>query len=236
MKQWLPALLIFWPLWTMAQAPDNDKIDLAIHQSSSPYYYPNLMERYRRADESLTTEDYRHLYYGYMFDPGYNPYASIPEMDSVLILIMRDPDLSSEDYKRLIHYGSKVLESDPFNPRMLNVMTYAYHRIGDTENALKSARRFNGVINAILSSGEGNKEQSPWHILYFSHAEDVMDQFGMQYHRPVVVSRTTEFFRLLKRAGNTRGYYFDYSRVYIRRPEELPQPQERRWQINDRVL
>jgi len=236
MKQWITVLLLFVPLCAMAQAPDDEKIDLAINNASSPFYYPTLMERYRQGDDKLTTEDYRHLYYGYLHQSTYDPFTSVPQMDSIIVLLMHDPDLVPDDYERLIYFGSKVMESDPFNPRVLNVMTYAYSVIGDEENAAKSARRFNGVMDAILSSGEGNKENSPWHILYFNHAEDVMDQFNIQYHKPVIVSRTTEFFRLIKRAGNTRGYYFDYGRIYTRRPDAVPQQQERRWQINDRVL
>ena len=236
MKQFIVALLLFLPLGVSAQVPDNDTIEVEISNYSSGYYYPNLMGRYRQGDGTLTPEEYRHLYYGYMFQPEYNPYASLPEMDSVVMIVLREPGLELEDYRKMIAYGNKVLETDPFNPRLLNLLTYAYGTIGDTDNELRASARFEGVITAILSSGEGNKEASPWHILYFSHAEDVMDYLKQQYRDPIVISRTTEYFPLQKRDGRTRGYYFDYSRIYTRRPDEPTQPRERRWQINDQLL
>ena len=236
MKQWIAVLLLALPLCVTAQVPDNDKIEAEIHNASSPYYYPTLMARYREGDENLGREAYRHLYYGYLFNPGYNPLSSVPAMDSVVTILLRDPDLVLDDYRRLIQHGNTVLETDPFNPRILNIMTYAYGTIGDTENEVRSSRRFDGVMDAILSTGEGSVEKSPWHILWFSHAEDVMDFLGTQYRKPMVVSRTTEYFPLLKREGRVRGYYFDYSRIYVNRPEEPLTPPERRWQINNQVL
>lgn len=236
-KQWVFVLLFSLPLLASAQAPDNEKIEVAIHNSSSPFYYPPLMDRYYQGDPKLTLEDYRHLYYGYIYQPEYNPYASVPEADSIVMILMREPDLMPEDYRKLIRYGNTVLEYDPFSPRILNLLTYAYGVAGDEENEKKSAMRFDHVIDAILSTGEGNKESSPWHIIHFTHAQDVLDQFGLQYKRPIVISRTVELFQLFKREGRTRGYYFDFSRIYTRRPDEQPStPKERRWQINDQVM
>ena len=47
-----------------AQTPDNDLIFEAINNNASPYYYPNLMMRYQEGD-TMTTEEYHHLYYCY---------------------------------------------------------------------------------------------------------------------------------------------------------------------------
>ena len=235
MKRLILVFLVVLPFFAWGQAPDNDKIETEIHDASSAYYYPNLMARYRQGDPALITQEYRHLYYGYMFQSDYNPHISLPEGDSIVMIILREPDLQLEDYRNLIRYGTKIMETDPFNPRILNIMTYAYGVVGDTENELKSASRFNGVVDAILSSGDGDVERSPWHILYFSHGEDVLDYLGVHYRKPMVVSRTTEYFPLEKRDGRTRGYYFDYSRVYSRRPAEPDQTQQRRWQVNGRL-
>ncbi|MDR0954680.1 MAG: DUF4919 domain-containing protein, partial [Rikenellaceae bacterium] len=96
----------------------------------------------------------------------------------------------------------------------------------------RSARRFDGVMMAIISSGEGSEEKSPWHILYFSHAQDVLDYLGANFLQPIVVGWMVEYYPLVKRQGQVRGYYFDYSRIYARQPEEPTDPQPRRWQLN----
>ena len=236
MKYWIAALALLFPLLAPGQAPDNDTIEAEIHDPASAYYYPALMARYQQGDAALGREHYRHLYYGYFFNAAYNPQVSIPEADSLVTVLLREPYLELEDYHKLILFGNRVLESDPFNPRVLNLLTYAYGTIGDTENEQRSARRFDGVLDAILSTGEGTVERSPWHILYFPHAEDVMDLLGLRYRKPMIVSRTAYYYPLLKREGRVRGYYFDYSRIYARRPDQPVAPPERRWQINDQVL
>jgi hypothetical protein len=215
---------------TQVPAPDNRQIEAAIVDPASPDYYPTLMSRYRQGDPALTVREYRLLYYGYMHQPEYNPAFLSPDMDSIVRVMLREPHLGTEDYHRLIRYGTKLMETDPFNPRLLNILTYAYGRIGDTENEIRAAARFTGVLDAILSTGEGTREDSPWHILAFSHAEDVLDYLGQRYRKPMLVSRTTEYFPLEDRKAEIRGYYFDYSRIYSRRPEASPR--ERRWQIN----
>lgn len=234
MKQWIWVILLFLPFGAWAQAPDNQQIEAEINSASSSYYYPRLMDRYRLGDSAITTLEYRYLYYGYLFQPEYDPYASPPEMDSIVLILLREPHLELTDYHSLIRYGTKLMETDPFNPRLLNILTYAYGTINDTENETRSAARFRGIIDAILSSGEGNEESSPWHIMAFSHAEDVLDFLGQKYKKAVLVSRTTEYFPLEKRDGRIKGYYFDFSRIYTKRPTQ-PQ-QERRWQINSKVL
>lgn len=213
-----------------AQAPDNDAIEMAVRNVVSPYYYPILMERYAHGDSLLGRQEYRHLYYGYQFSEAYEPRASIAETDSMMMIILHDADATPDDYRRLIRYGEAVMQRDPFNPRVLNLMTYAYGKLGETVNEHRSARRFDGVLDAIVSSGKGEEEKSPWHILYFSHAQDVLDYLGAQYKQPMVVGWSVEYFPLVRRQGSVRGYYFDYSRVYSK-PYEAPD-EPRRWKFN----
>ncbi|MDR0955164.1 MAG: DUF4919 domain-containing protein, partial [Rikenellaceae bacterium] len=175
MKKWIGILLMIIPLWGQAQiaAPDDAAIEVAIRDVGSLYYYPALMQRYQRGDSLLGRQEYRHLYYGYQFDPNYTPRETISQLDSVLMIVRHVPNISLDQCRQLIRYGAEVMEKDPFNPQVLNTMTYAYGRLGDVENERRSARRFDGVMMAIISSGEGSEEKSPWHILYFSHAQDV---------------------------------------------------------------
>lgn len=58
------------------QAPDNDAILRETIDKGSPYYYPAIYMRYMSGDTTLTLEDYRHLYYGYAWQPGYKPFET----------------------------------------------------------------------------------------------------------------------------------------------------------------
>ncbi|NJO91928.1 MAG: DUF4919 domain-containing protein [Chloroflexia bacterium] len=58
---------------TLLEKPEYDVIKSSIFDDSSPYFYPNLYNRYIEADTSLTINDFRYLYYGYTFQSKYVP-------------------------------------------------------------------------------------------------------------------------------------------------------------------
>lgn len=219
------------PLLSAAQAPDEEQIRDDIFRVSSEFYYPNLMARYMLGDTLLNLQDYRHLYYGFVHSQDYQPFANPPEADSLYSILSRGPQLEELDYMRMVHYGKQLMLRDPFNPRMINLMTYAYAMLDDYDNEYKSYYRFSMLMQTILSSGDGQKEDTPWHILYYTHAQDVLDYLEKKYNKPMVISRSVEFYPLIKREGNVRGYYFDYSRIYAKKPEQTL-PDRRTWQLN----
>ena len=47
------------------EIPDMEKIENAVRDSRSPYYYPDLMKKYLGNDTTMTLQDFRHLYLGY---------------------------------------------------------------------------------------------------------------------------------------------------------------------------
>jgi len=224
-------LLLLPPCMAAAQPPDEERIRDDIFRVNSGYYYPNLMARYMLADTTLTLDDYRHLYYGYVHSADYLPMEHPFETDTLLSILSREPSLEELDYRRIVHYGKQLMLKEPFNPAMINLMTYAYGKLGEDENELRSYRRFTMLMQTILSSGDGLTEDTPWHILYFGHAQDVMDYLERPFMRPMIISRTVEYYPLVQRQGNVRGYYFDYGRVYLKKPEQTL-PRRRTWQLN----
>ena len=56
---------------TVGKSPDMEKIRDFAKDSRK---YNKLMTRYENNDKSLTVDDYRQLYYGYIFQPEYSPY------------------------------------------------------------------------------------------------------------------------------------------------------------------
>jgi hypothetical protein len=230
-KYALTLLSLLLSLAAAAQPPDQERIRDDIFRVNSGFYYPNLLARYMLADTLLTLDDYRHLYYGYEYSADYRPFDRPWEADSIVSVLSRSPRLEPFDFMQLVEYGKQLMLKEPFNPRTINIMTYAYGQLGDAENELKSYRRFTMLMQTILSSGDGLTEQTPWHILYFDHAQDVMDFLELRYVRPMVISRTVEYYPLVKRQGDVRGYYFDYHRIYSKKPDQIL-PRRRTWQLN----
>lgn len=238
MKRLLFFLLCF-PLWAPAQAPVEDDILARTLDSSSPYYYTTLMMRYREGDPTLTDLDYHYLYYGYAYQEGYRPLASDPDLDKLLLLASSvDPDdPRPETLQAIISTGGDVLQRDPFSPKVLNLMAFAYEMSGDRAQAEAYAARMNGVLRTILASGDGLSQKSPRHVLMFDHALDLLDVEGLPYGKARIVSRTVEFVPLLTpylvEGRKRRGFYFDFGRVYWNKPEGYTYKRDRTWQFNN---
>ncbi len=215
------------------KAPDNDSLYRAIADGDSPYYYPNLYGRYMAGDTTLTLDDYRHLYYGFAWDENYRPLQSTKETDWILEAFSANREPDSLQCLQIMEHAGKVMLRDPFSPSNLNFMAYACHRIGDYEWERVNADRLEKVLAAIGATGTGLKEDSPWHIIMFSHAIDYLAAQGIEARKPVVVSRAVEYVPYMAENGRNKGYYFDYSRIYWKRPEVLPErPRSDGWQIN----
>lgn len=218
------------------RVPDEDDILHQTLSASSPYYYTNLMLKYRNGLEKLTQEEYFYLYYGYLYQESYRPFVENRALDEML-LIMSSVDVempSVAQLQSLIESGMEAMELDPFNPKVLNMLAFAYGALGDVHREQLYFDHLNGVLHTIESSGTGLKESSPWHILMFSHAYDLLASKGYQYGQSRIISRNVEYVPLTKvLKDRIKGFYFDYSRVYRNKPDEVVIKRDRTWQFNN---
>ncbi|MCL2560950.1 MAG: DUF4919 domain-containing protein [Rikenellaceae bacterium] len=209
------------PQW---QPVDDAAIRAAVFDPASPFYYPPLMARYIRGDAALTLDDYRHLYYGFAMTDDYRPLDPIAGETELLTILERvGTGPTPEDAEKLLRHAREVMQRDPFSPSVINFMTFAYGILGDVEEEHASAARLAGVLGAIGSSGDGLREQSAWHVTFFTHVNDFLAARGLLARDRRVVSRAVEYVTLAEPDGRNRGYYFDFSRIYVRPPTEIPE-------------
>lgn len=229
-------LLLLLPLLLCIQAlkaPDNEAILRATLDASGDHYYPALMQRYADGDQQLTGEDFYYLYYGYAYRDEYRPLTRISEADSILMILEHAPEPDSLQCLEIVRLAEQVILHDPFSPLNLNMMAYAYTILGDVEAAQLNAWRAARILEVIKASGTGISERSPWAVLSFEHAEDVIKSMNLLPTSRRVVSRTVEYIDVgLRGQGRTKGYFFDFSRAYWNKPEQLPEPQRGGWMIN----
>lgn len=228
---------LLWLLTTtsaVAQVPNNDTIFAAINDSNSPYYYPNLMMRYR-AGEQLTDAEYHHLYYGYAYQAAYKPLNDNPGMTKVQNIMARiaidTPSVT--DIDQLIAACTEAMEQDPFSPKLLNIMAYAYGTAGDSVREKIYADHLAAILRTIAASGSGAKEKEPMHIIFFSHGVDFIAAKGWNQRKGKIISRQVEFIPFEAPKDRLKGYYFDYSRVYWNKPDNYTFQRERTWQFNN---
>lgn len=217
-----------------AVVPIEEDILAKTLDTTSPYYYTNLMLKYNLGKEPLTEMEYYYLYYGYTYQEAYNPFAKNSALDAMLAIMAEiDPEQPSVWHlENIVERGAEAMEVDPFNPKMLNMLAYAYGALGDERRERLYFDHLNGILRAIELSGTGLKEDEAWHVLMFSHAYDMVASKGYSYGEARIISRTTEFIPLLRKQDGIKGFYIDYSRVYRNKPDDVTFQRDRTWQFN----
>lgn len=218
------------------RVPDEDDIIHKTLITSSPFYYTNLMLKYRNGTEALTADEYFYLYYGYVYQESYRPFVENRALDTMLnVMSGINPEQPTVgQLEAIIESGIEAMELDPFCPKVLNLLAYAYGALGDTAREELYYNHLNGVLNTIESTGTGLKEESPWHVLMFSHAYDVIAAKGYTYNESRIISRTVEYIPLMRKTHDKiKGFYFDYSRVYRNKPDDVVIKHDRTWQLNN---
>ena len=229
-------MLLILPATGMAQqrVPDNEEILAEIIDGESSHYYPHLMERYMAGDTTLTLDDYYYLYYGFVYDDNYRPLEPDPGEHDVLAILATTEYPDSLQLVQIVEAGNRIMVRDPFSPSNLNFLTFAYGKLGDRANERINYDRMNKVMATIAASGSGTKESSPWHVLTFQHAADFTAWRGGEIIRRQVRSRSVEYVQLrVKDEDGNKGYFFDFSRVYMKRSEQEKPKKSPGWKIND---
>lgn len=189
------------------EVPDYEKISLEIQDSSSIYYYPKLMSRLVAYDTTLTIVDYRHLYYGYIFQKEYQPYWRSSDEEK-LLKFYRSKKISKNDYDKIIELAQHSINEFPFDLRQMNFMGYIYHLKGDEEMALKINQRFHGTFSAIMSTGDGKTCETGYHVISVSHEYVFLNLFQFVMTSQALMGNC-DYLSLQKDQRNIDGVYFN---------------------------
>ena len=230
--------MLLLPALAWAKIPDEEDILRKIMDGSSPFFYGNLQMRYNNL-EQLTDEEYHYLYYGYAYHENYKPTATnmaVTDLYASMVgLDIDNPDQRQVDY--IISICNEAMLVDPFDPTTLNMLVFAYGARGDKAKEEAYFRHLQGVLGTIMSSGDGRSEKYPMHIIMFSHAVDVVASMGIEAKRAEIISRSVEYIPLVEPRkvpdGKIRGFYFDYSRIYRNKPDDVTFKKKRTWQFNN---
>ena len=219
MKQVLLVLTLLFSLSSLhAQefnftAPNYDLIATTISDSTSSYYYPKLYSRLLQYDTTLNVEEYKILYFGYTLQPEYEPYWRSPYEDKLAKYYQMET-LNEHDQDSLVFYALKSISINPFDLRQLNSLAYAYHLKGDEETSSKISQRFQGIIAAIVTSGDGLTCQSAFHVISTGHEYVILDMFQLQFVSQLLTADFCDLLRVKKDQRGIDGIYFNIRRIW----------------------
>ena len=128
---------------------ERDVVEKEVKDTAVDTFYPKLLNRFNSFDTSLTNDDYRLLYYGFVFQDNYAGDADEKKTE------IRHA-LKNKDYTLAIKMCDTVLERCPvslsanYNRAMalflMNKEDLVYKKYGD---------RYKNLLDAIISSGDG---------------------------------------------------------------------------------
>lgn len=194
------------------KAPDYVLIEKNIQDKNSDLYYPKLLKRLKQNDTLLTGNQYRHLYFGYIFQKSYNPYK-ISKKAEEMTRYYRGEGITEKDLPQGIQLFRDALEENPLDIRAMNYLSYMYHLMNDEATAKKIAENFHGLLGAILSSGDGLHCETGFHVISVTHEYVMMNRFQME---PISQSYDgkCDYQKFEKDKYKIPGLYFNVSTFY----------------------
>jgi len=193
-------------------SPDYSLIQKNIKDKNSSYYYKTLMERYSRADTTLTLNERRHLYYGFAFMPLKLDEAAIRSLEQQLKTALHTPNPSTTDMEAVVNYSGMLLEAFPFSITLKEYRTYCLKELGRYKEAATEKAQSEMVIDAILSSGDGKTAQTAIHVIDPSNEYEMVSLMGFEtLDDEYRVNDKFDYLTLNKNAYNLPGLYFDAS-------------------------
>lgn len=190
--------------------PNYKKIKKSIQKKSSEFYYPVLMERFKNGDSTMTIDEKRHLYYGYTFEDSYSPYSRSKYGDS-LREILKKSELNDKELNNMHKFTDSMLMEKPFNFDAMNYQLYVFDKKQDTINFNKTIDKINILLDAILSSGDGEEKKTAFYVIETSHEYFLLNILGFKFGGSQSLIEHYDYLEVAENDTGIEGLYFDVS-------------------------
>ncbi len=213
------------------ERPDLESIRVATLDPSNPMYFPKLMKKFNRNDTTMTADEFRHLYLGYMFQEDYDPYRESP-YSSVTDAYRNKTSHTKEEIDTIRKYAELTLLDNPFDLRQMSFLVHVLKERRKDMSAKIWEYRLEHLLGAIKSTGTGENEENAWFVIYPAHEYDMVQLMGYQavdadFIEPgfdyLIVEPEEETLRRL-RDKVQKGFYFDVRQIH--QQYELKHPED----------
>lgn|SRR5690606_17789001 len=194
------------------EKPDYKTIKKEISDKKSANYYPELLRRMRANDTTLTQANYRHLYYGQVFQKDYDPYRVTPKMDELKPFWEMEA-IEGTDRENAIKIANASLAEYPFDFRVLDFLIYLHHENGNVEMVKKLGYHYNMLLDTILLSGDGLTCETGFHVTSVTHEYALLSALRMQT-KSQSLRDNCDYLAFEEGMYKVDGLYFDVSKLF----------------------
>ena len=161
------------------EKPDLEKIRQETLNPRGRYFYPKLLQKYWRNDTTMTNDEYRHLYLGYMFQEDYDPYRVSPYSGVTDSLRLKKTH-SREEIDTIRKYAELSLKDNPFDLRQMSFLVHVLKEKEKNMSAKIWEYRLEHLLGAIKSTGTGEDVDNAWYVIYPAHEYDMVQLLGYE--------------------------------------------------------
>ena len=144
--------------------PDYDEIQKNIANEQSNLYYPKLWRRYQQGDSTLTIDEARHIYYGYVFNKDYSPLLRAKNTNDVYATLNKEQPTQNE-LKRVVSLLNTALKIEPFSIRYLYYQNLAYSTLKRDNEIIQNENKIQCILNALTSTGDAFTRETAIHVI-----------------------------------------------------------------------
>lgn len=192
------------------EAPDYKAIRTTILNQKGPNYYPSLMRRYLANDTTLTLEQIRNLYYGFALQEDFVPYQvekkELYDIRRTLVRNNGNPRYCPE----AIRVSQVVLDDNPFDLLAISTMSFAFLQLQDTVSYRLWNDKQNSLLDAIVSSGDGESKETAFHVINVEHEYEVLNRLGLQIETDSLCNDKVEYLKVKDNAEDIPGIFFNF--------------------------
>ena len=208
---------------------DFDQIKNAIADENSKFYYPQLIGRLIDQDTSLTSEDFKHLYYGNVYQTYYYPYGSTD-----LERTFEDAYLQNNHFDKIEELGLAVLNENPINLNVMLRLIFLYNHTKAVEKATRIATIYVGFLEVIYASGTGRSCEDSFVVISVDDEYAIASDLGLKVVKQALIGSCDRLFFSKKgqqRKNRIKTLYFNVkmpltylSKSYINSDVPVPDP------------
>lgn len=213
------------------EKPDLEAIKQMTLDPSSKFYFPRLKQKYEKNDTtSMTPEDFRNFYLGYMFQEDFDPYRVSP-YSKVTDELRQKPTHTKAEIDTIIKYSQLALEDNPFDLRQMSFLIHVLKESKKNMRAKIWEYRLENLLGAIKSTGTGDSVENAWYVMYPAHEYDMVQLLGYEAIDADFIEPGYDYLAVQpdesdkrRRDKSAKGFYFNV--MMLQEQYELKHPEE----------
>ncbi|MDE6392394.1 MAG: DUF4919 domain-containing protein [Muribaculaceae bacterium] len=214
----------------VVEKPDLDEIRRVTLDPSSKFYFPKLKKKYEVNDTTMTPEEFRNFYLGYMFQEDFDPYRVSP-YSSMTDALRSKPSHTKEEIDTITKYAQLALEDNPFDLRQMSFLVHVLKEKRKDMRAKIWEYRLEHLLGAIKSTGTGDSVENAWYVMYPEHEYDMVQLLGYEATDAQYIEPGYDYLTVRpdesdtrKRDKSAKGFYFNV--IVPQQQYELKHPED----------